>query len=762
MAAIRGLQLSRQDIAAPFERLESARIAFARARSRLNREALLRDNAREMRDQLQSPIASARRARNQSIQNRMRVLNSLQQELRIEEEVGEAGVAFNIITAGFNITIDSVSPTQVPVSILYESPALQHTREVVVNFDLAAPQQINLRLITLVIVQDLFAMQPPRGRRSATRHRRQAESENQSDLLARSTNEMIFQDHCANLEVLVNFTEELRESLFEVRNRDAQTEARLEASIENLIEKLGAENRANISLEELQTFFNVSINDVVGLPEQESSDYRSYVESLIAIATETIQTINRSSFLTWQVSTTLLYDQLDSIAGEISNGFADSLEIVADVSRALVTDLPRSAQKDRLMEKIRRSTSNMLTLATSTNLDLQDATIIVSEFYSNLQDDAIGSYWCSSLPNITDSPPLRANVSLRSNLVLSCEAFSSLPSSVQWRKNGAPIPGAIDYMLMTEDVNMMDSGNYTCAISNAVGTSESSITMVTIYQLPEFFFVLNPVVSMLGNESGVNFACNASGYPSPGWRWYYRSNLRENWVEMGSSENMTNELIIPLPQFSDEGWYTCEAYNDYGSIRAEPVFLTVLPRTVSQLSIKVRFDVFPCDNNTRIGHEAESGSGRGSGASRGIGDLESDIDCSIDIIREVISEYLSRLTESSRASVESLDITYNSAENSVSIAFLVASENVTNDADIHNVSFDTIQNRALPSRQDVTVIKRSIVADLFSETTFMCNGYELAYEENSLNFDVLTYLCPAGQELNSDFLFCGKIISYFL
>ena len=51
MMAIRALQQSRQDLAAPFERLENARASHAAAQSHLSRMALRRDNAREMRDQ---------------------------------------------------------------------------------------------------------------------------------------------------------------------------------------------------------------------------------------------------------------------------------------------------------------------------------------------------------------------------------------------------------------------------------------------------------------------------------------------------------------------------------------------------------------------------------------------------------------------------------------------------------------------------------------------------------------------------------------
>ncbi len=197
MMAIRGLQQSRQDLAAPFEGLENARAVYATARSSLTRETLHRDNVREMRDQLDPPIESTKRARELSVQNQMRVLSELEQELRLAEQVGgnqgpgSGNSMFNIITATFNVTIDSRSPTQVPVKILYESRALQLTREIVVNFDFASSQEINLRKITEVIVQDFLNTTAPIVKRSADRYRRQANENQDFDILKKSNNEKL-------------------------------------------------------------------------------------------------------------------------------------------------------------------------------------------------------------------------------------------------------------------------------------------------------------------------------------------------------------------------------------------------------------------------------------------------------------------------------------------------------------------------------------------------------------------------------------------
>ena len=328
---------------------------------------------------------------------------------------------------------------------------------------------------------------------------------------------MEFETNCADHSGLVDFVDQLLQGLNAVRENNEDAKSKLDESIAGLRAKMEEQNRANLNLDTLRDFFNVSMDDFPGTsPEPGSSDYKEYLQQLIKIATDSIRSIDSSSFAMWQASTELLYNEINSILSHSCTGFADCLEVVVDIAGTVVNNLPASAQIVHLMEELERSSSKFLDIATAMNLTLLDAIDAVAEFGLLLEADVVSSYWCSSLPEITLQPPPRVNVSLGGDLILNCSAASSLPVSVHWRKNGVPIPSANNYTFTLTSAQMLDSGNYTCVVTNAVGSSESLLTIVTVFEVPEFFSVLEPVTTMVGNDSGVLFACNASGFPYPG------------------------------------------------------------------------------------------------------------------------------------------------------------------------------------------------------------------------------------------------------
>ena len=731
-AAVQGLQRSTAELAAPFQELEDARSILAQSRVKMTRETLNRDNALEMRDQLVTPITTARRARDLSEENRRKVLRELEKELRIAEQVDleteQGNNIFRIIKASFSILIDSKSSAQVPMTIEYESQALELMREVVVIFDFVSPQEINLRRITEIIVADMLNTTSPRARRSASqRPRRQAE---ELDIIEKSATQMEFETNCADHSGLVDFVDQLMQGLNAVRENNEDAKSKLEESIAGLRAKMEEENRANLDLDTLRDFFNVSMDGFAGTSG--SGDYKEYLQQLIKIASDSIRSIDSSSFAMWQASTELLYNEIDSILGHSCTGFADCLEVVVNIAEGLVTNLPSSTQRVHLIGELEQSSSKFLDIATAMNLTLLDAVDAVAELGLHLQADIVSSYWCSTLPDITLQPPPRVNVSLGGDLTLNCSATSFLPVSVHWRKNGVPIPSADNYTFTLTGTRMLDSGNYTCVVINAVGSSESLLTNVTVFAVPEFFSVLEPVTTMVGNDSGVLFACNASGFPYPGWRWYFQSDTSQPWTEIAGED--TNELTIPSPQFRDQGWYTCEAFNDHGFKRADGVFLTVLPRSVTQLSIGVRFGLHLSDSSDDV--------------------LE---DCSTEDVERIVAEYLNNQIELGRASVDSLSVSYDSNTTEFAVSFDFVSANATNRR-IQIGTFEEIQNRALPSRVDVVRVKE-FLQDAFArgELSFTCKSRQVTISENSLSFDVMAYRCPEGQRLSSDFLFCGML-----
>ena len=266
-AAVQGLQRSRAELAAPFQELENARAMLATSRATLTMETLNRDNALEMRDQLIPPTTTARTARDISEENRRKILKELEKELRLAEQVDQGmeqgSNIFRIIRASFNVLIDSTSPTQVPMTIEYESLTLELTRKVIVIFDFVSPQEINLRRITEVIVADMLNTTSSRARRSASRPRRQANENEELDIAEKSNTQMEFEENCADYSGLIDLVEELMKRLNSVKNNNEEAKGKLDESVADLRAKMEEQNTANLNLDTLRDFFNVSVDDFI-------------------------------------------------------------------------------------------------------------------------------------------------------------------------------------------------------------------------------------------------------------------------------------------------------------------------------------------------------------------------------------------------------------------------------------------------------------------------------------------------------------------
>ena len=67
-----------------------------------------------------------------------------------------------------------------------------------------------------------------------------------------------------------------------------------------------------------------------------------------------------------------------------------------------------------------------------------------------------------------------------------------------------------------KNVQLHDSGNYTCEITNQVGTVKSTIASVEVQQFPRFFLQPENVDVYIGDVNGARFTSNATGWPYPG------------------------------------------------------------------------------------------------------------------------------------------------------------------------------------------------------------------------------------------------------
>ena len=714
-----------------FERVNQARQTVLAANARLARARVQRDNIEMMRNQIRdNPYRNAQFATVQSLVNQQSVLSEISDELKIVRQYETTGIEqISVIKrVQFTTDISSESPTILPLTFLWSSFGRELSLSI--PFDFTASYELNLRQVAMEITSHILDTLQVK-RRSTIRFRRQGDSD--SDVRERSRNREAFQENCVLIANVAQYIQNTLTSLEIVYNNISTARDRLQRSKEDLLSQAksnGTNSGVNtlVDFDALQELFNITRDDFRDDSDQEIIDnYRNFFNDLADATEEIMNSVDETSFGEWQASMEMLHNQTGSAASYPCTGFADCLDTIADLIRRLIADLRPGDDKQALQQQLAENRPKFIQLATSMTFKIPDGIEVVTDMLDIVNAEILLTYWCSSVPIITEQPPMQLNISSGTDLTIQCPYESSLPASAQWRKDGAPIPASNSSTLIVSNVNIMDSGNYTCHISNAVGMESSLNVSVLVYELPEFFQVLNPVTTYAGNESGAWFSCNASAWPYPGWRWYYRAQQSDPWIQFEGED--TNELTVLSPQKDNEGWYTCEAFNYHGYIRAPPVRLTVLPVSIAQLTLAVEFTLIHDSNQTCA---------------------------NLTLLHEEIEQYMHNEIKIGSASIAGIDIVTSTATlYDVSLTFI--SENVTT-GDTRRMVLREIENEALPSRGSVIQARRGLQqAVLAGEVSFGCEDIAFSLQANTLTFQTPKYICPPGQELHTNFLLCGEL-----
>ncbi len=138
-------------------------------------------------------------------------------------------------------------------------------------------------------------------------------------------------------------------------------------------------------------------------------------------------------------------------------------------------------------------------------------------------------------------------VSKDDNVSMTC-LFSGGPNNIiQWRKDGTILRDETLHILQINEVTNIDGGNYTCMVSNEVGSSDHTITLYV-----EPYITTEPSTSERAQlRDRIVFTCRASGFPEPQISWIK--------LENGSTVANTDMLIFDSIRYSDFGFYHCIA-----------------------------------------------------------------------------------------------------------------------------------------------------------------------------------------------------------
>lgn len=177
----------------------------------------------------------------------------------------------------------------------------------------------------------------------------------------------------------------------------------------------------------------------------------------------------------------------------------------------------------------------------------------------------------NTIPDFTSQP--RTQTALAGSAVtLSVGATGGTSFTYQWRKNGVAIAGATSPALTLTGVTGADTGIYDVVVTNALGSSTSSIAQLNVVTVPTApTITASPATRTALLSTSTTFSVAASGAPAPGYQW------RKNGSNITGANGAS--LTLPSVQASDAANYDVVVTNSVGSVTSASAGLRVIARS---------------------------------------------------------------------------------------------------------------------------------------------------------------------------------------
>jgi len=708
--ALDALRSAQQNLSEPLRDLSNAQMRLAIA---INEEIRLRIRVEVTKDavsQTQAVLESTRAALNLAIAQQMELASKVEDGAFIFQLLQNTTVEnlFTVDSVSFEIVIVDKTPFIIPLKIRFSIPGIMESFETTVVFDFTNIG-LHLQRTSEVLVRMAFG-----DIDSGSRSKRQTVIMEDPE----STTALVNQQ-CTDLLNTHDYIEELQDTLETIveqiiNSKLNATEARLEI---NEIATINSEAFRSVNFSVLQTQFNLTVQSSSLIDAlKKGNESKALIEMIMSFGMldEDLANANENSvFLDWQATIEMLHNQTGGSGGYSCFGFADCLTIAVSITRELLQLSPLQESR-QLLEQLPVAADDLLQLALSSNLSIFSALHKTEKLRSILNATREMNYWCTQPPNITVHPVSNISLGQNSTLHLTCQATSEFGTEYQWRHNGAFISGAVNTVLSIKNVQTRHSGNYSCDARNHVGVSQSTNSSVIIRTLPTIFLQPVDTASYAGNENGVVFACNASGIPTPGYRWYYRTTTTDPLTILEGADS--NEYTVFSPQGNNQGMYYCEAFNEEGSTISRGAVLTVLHASVSQLAVTVSMGIQLRNGNS--------------------GTLLNALQDSIAFGEVEIQQFVVQSTNQNHFTTVSLSLlTRNTTSN-----------------DTYFISLEELASRTVQSRLDLLSVEEQLM-NLAANKSQITNGAVLS----SVAIEQLAILCPQGQALdNTNNILCGK------
>ena len=489
---------------------------------------------------------------------------------------------FTLQSVRFEATVRDISPSSFPVIVSYAILSLNNSYEVTVSPDFLSTWPVLERDIASAVITDIGL------------NIKQASHKTKRQAVSTPIYQQRFEQYCAILMDVKQYLSELNQSL--VNSIDQATETI--TNLVNITNNMGV--MIDVADVDLCVFiyFNI-LHDTFGIsitadellllalksPEyvilnQTINDIHSLVNTMIT------EVIDSNQFVSWWNAMNTIHNstQLDTIGNRKCFGFVDCLNIVVKILEELLRDSPDDLEM-LLLPELSIDKENFLKVGLASDYMNSSAIERIQIIYDTVIQIESNDYWCSDPPVIVQHPAAKVYANYGSNITLQCEAVSNIAVSYKWAKEGFVIINQNTNTLRMNTVTQVSEGRYQCYAINAAGTSISTFSDVSVVTAPKITLSPSDTATYEGSEDLALFVCNATGHPSPGFRWYFSTD-KINWSMV---DNSSSELVVYKPTKAQEGWYRCSAFINNLEDYSEAAFLTITGASISQISFPMQF-----------------------------------------------------------------------------------------------------------------------------------------------------------------------------
>ena len=678
---------------------------------------------------------------------------------------------FEIKSASFDATIITESPMQLAVDVVFYIASQNTTVTETLYIDFGSNVAASLKQGAVAIVERLVLSHNAGFKKRSKREVNGSVS---------SENELYFQKRCSDVKNILNYIKELNTSISTIAASTISSISSLNGNVLELSRLINysssiSNEEFTIDTQKISNIVNKNltyINSTSLKKSQEIDELIKLIQEYLLSNQELESKLDSTLYQSWQAKMEDLHNQTKSVAGFSCIGFSGCLQKIADQLNDLVIDIPLNT--DSILSNFSVAAQSLVNLALLQDYSIISAVSNSHKIYMIASNPIIIDYWCASTPRIIIHPVKYINATENATIELLCKAEVEQFTSYQWKKNGVQLFNQRNSTLVLTNVSLSDSGNYSCVVTNQVGNTNSFISTVEVIRFPSFILEPEDVNEYLGNLNGATLQCNASGFPYPGYKWYFQPKGRKGFNEVPNSDQNVLVIVPPLPK--DEGSYYCEAFIGYKSIQSRVATLTVLDATVVQVAQTVYLN-FSYLNKIRETEILSSGSGSELTLEEDVrhyinsdfsGSGEAEIGSGMNRVRNVtITPYTKLALERNLLDVLNTLMSFGSTTlENITLSFvtpfdlLISFTLYSHSINYSKISFSKTNNLVSQAMMEWADTWQKL-RELLSISGFIINDNEYEYESlpSSLNVDMLQFICPAGKEVSStNNLICGRLL----